>query len=217
MELVNIGLAITAGFLATLAPCAVPLLPSYMAYYLNFSEKRSLSKTICFALITVSGFLLVYLILGVLPSFLVNQIISKIDLVTPVIGAILVFMGIITGFSDVLGNLPGVQIKAPEKIGLSSFFLYGVGYGVTSMSCSFPIFVLLVLQSASAGGPLDVLIMFLAYGLGAATLIVPFTVALSYGKEVIFNRFITAIPFVKKINAFILILAGIYMIVNIFL
>ena len=46
-----------------LSPCAIPMLPSYVAFYLNTDEEknRKLSSAIIFGLITVAGFLTIFL------------------------------------------------------------------------------------------------------------------------------------------------------------
>ena len=213
MAIAYLGLAFTAGFMATLAPCALPMLPSYIAYYLNLEEEeRSLKKSIIFSVTTVIGFLTLYMVIGLLPSVILNRIATRLELVIPIIGVFLILMGVLNLFSNLPERIPILHLKAPEKGGIGSFYIYGLGYGAASLSCSFPVFVLLVLQSASAGGPLDVLIMFLVYGSGAAAMMIPLTLALSYSKEVIYSKLMDYMPYVKKANSIILILAGLYMI-----
>lgn len=212
MAIAYLGLAFTAGFMATLAPCALPMLPSYIAYYLNLEEERSLKKSIIFSVTTVIGFLTLYMVIGLLPSVILNRIATRLELVIPIIGVFLILMGVLNLFSNLPERIPILHLKAPEKGGIGSFYIYGLGYGAASLSCSFPVFVLLVLQSASAGGPLDVLIMFLVYGSGAAAMMIPLTLALSYSKEVIYSKLMEYMPYVKKANSIILILAGLYMI-----
>ena len=212
MEFASLSLAFSAGLLAVLAPCALPMLPSFVSYYMNAEENRGLGSALTFGFITVAGFLSVFLVIGVLPSFAINSIASKIALITPSIGVILIILGLGHLFSDFFYNIPVIKTAAPKGTGIRAFYLYGVGYGAASMACSFPVFVLLVLQSATAGSLASILFMFLAYGLGAATIIVPLSVALTFSREVIYQRLMAVLPHMRKINAIILILAGIYMI-----
>lgn len=213
MELANLSLAFSAGLLAVLAPCALPMLPSFVSFFMNTEEKKtSVISAVGFGITTVAGFLTVFLAIGILPSFAVNIVASKISLVSPFIGVILVILGLGHLFTDVFYNLPVLRTATPEGRGFKAFYLYGLGYGAASMACSFPVFVLLVLQSATAGGFISILAMFLAYGLGAATILVPLTLALTFSSEIIYQRLMTVLPHMKKINAAILILAGVYMI-----
>lgn len=217
MELASLGVAFTAGVLAVLAPCALPMLPSYIAYYMNLDEDdRSIGASLGFAFTVVAGFLAVFLVIGLLPSFALNQVSSRLEYVAPFIGALLVLIGVASGFSDVFNRMPAANVSAPPKAGYWSFFLYGVGYGAASLACSLPVFILLVVQSSTAGGPLDVLTAFLVYGLGASAVVVPLTLALTYSKEYVHRRLMGVLPWMKKINSAALILAGLYMIVTYF-
>jgi cytochrome c-type biogenesis protein len=213
MALGNIGLAYSAGLLAVLAPCALPMLPSYVSFFVNNEEKQaSFFSAIGFGTLTVAGFLTVFLAIGLLPSFALNSLASRVNLVAPFIGAILVILGLGHLFTDIFYKIPILRTATPEGRGIKAFYLYGVGYGAASMACSFPVFVLLVLQSATVGGLATILVMFLAYGLGAATVIIPLTLALTYSRELFYERLMTLLPHMKKINALILIAAGVYMI-----
>jgi len=217
MELASLGVAFTAGVLAVLAPCALPMLPSYIAYYMNLDEDdRSIGASLGFAFTVVAGFLVVFLVIGLLPSFALNQVSSRLEYVAPFIGALLVLIGVASGFSDVFNRMPAANVSAPPKAGYWSFFLYGVGYGAASLACSLPVFILLVVQSSTAGGPLDVLTAFLVYGLGASAVVVPLTLALTYSKDYVHRRLMDVLPWMKKINSAALILAGLYMIVTYF-
>lgn len=213
MEFANLSLAYTAGILAVLAPCSLPMLPGFFSYFMNKEGKQSnLLSGLVFGLTTVAGFLTIFLGIGILPSFAINIISSRISLVSPFIGAILIILGLGHFFSDIFYRVPAIQTKAPVGTGFKAFYLYGLGYGAASMACSFPIFVLMVLQSASAGGFISILFMFLAYGLGATTVFVPLSIALTFSREIIYQRLMVVLPYMKKINAGILILAGAYMI-----
>jgi cytochrome c biogenesis protein CcdA len=212
MDVVNLLLAYSAGFLATLSPCALPLLPSYISYYLHLGEKPSLKKTVLFAIMVLTGFLTLYIIIGLLPGYIFNQLAGMLDLIVPILGIILIFLGILTGFSNFIVALPMIPLKAPERAGIKSFYLYGLAYGASSLSCSFPVFILLIFQSASTGAALDVVIIFLVYCAGVASLFVPLTLALSFGKGIIYDRFVKYLPYFKKANALIVFLAGVYLI-----
>ncbi len=215
MEFANLGLAYSAGLLAVLAPCSLPMLPSFVAYYMNAEgRKNKLGSAIGFGVTTVIGFLSIFSVIGVLPSFALNIVASKMVLVTPFIGAILIILGVGSLFSDVFSRIPAINIASPEGTGYRAFYLYGLGYGAASMACSFPVFILLVLQASTAGGIVSILTMFLVYGLGASTVLIPLSVALTYSRDVIYQRLMRVMPHIKKINASILVIAGLYMILS---
>jgi len=213
MDPASLSLSFTAGFLAALAPCALPMLPGYVAYYMNMGQgRRSPLAYMMYSLSTVAGFLSVYLLVGALPSFGVSRLAEKVGAATPYIGALLVLVGLATVFSDAFRWVPAVGSFTPKNVGVRALLLYGAGYGLASMSCSLPVFLLLVLQSAGADG-VDVAAGFLAYGLGAAAVIVPLTFAVAYSNQVVVERFMGALPYVKRLSALVLVAAGLYMIV----
>jgi len=213
VDITSLSLSFTAGFLATLAPCSLPMLPSYVAYYLNLGQgRRSPVTYLGFALTTAAGFTSVYLLIGVLPSLGVSRLAERVSSATPFIGAILVVIGLATAFSDAFSKAPTISSTATRSTGYRGLLLYGAGYGLASMSCSLPVFILLVLQSAGADGLPGILASFLMYGLGAAAMIVPLTFAVAYSNQVILERFMGALPHVKKASALVLVAAGLYMI-----
>jgi cytochrome c biogenesis protein CcdA len=213
MEIANISLSFTAGLLAVLAPCSLPMLPSFVSYFLCTEEKNtSLVSSIFFGFSTVAGFLTIFFAIGILPSYAINILSNRISLVSPFIGAILIILGLGHLLTDYFPKIPVISTANPKGTGYKAFYLYGLGYGAASMSCSFPIFVLLVLQSASVNGFISILSMFLAYGFGAASILVPLSIAVTYSKELLYRRLMAVLPHVKKINALILLLAGAYMI-----
>lgn len=218
MDFTILSLSFSAGILSTMAPCALPMLPGYIAYYMNVDERnRGLGASLISGFITVFGFLTVFLLIGVLPSYAIHVVSERIDLVRPFIGVFLVLMGLMTGFSEMFYRFPSFEIVAPKRVGLKSLYVYGLGYGAASLACSFPLFILLVLQSATGGGVLSIIFSFLAYGVGSSSVLVPLTLAVTYSKEFIANRLLGFLPIVKRISSIVLVVAGIYMIFYSFL
>jgi len=218
MEFANLGLAYSAGLLAVLAPCALPMLPSFVSYYVKDDGKDGdFLSAISFGFITVIGFLSIFMVIGILPSFAINMVASKINLLAPFIGVILIILGLGHMFSDVFYRIPALNLVTPKGTGLRSFFLYGLGYGAASMACSFPVFVLLVLQASTIGGFIGIVSMFAMYGLGAATVLIPLSVALTFSRELFYTRLMQLMPHMRKINSGILLLAGLYMVLSYYL
>jgi len=213
VDIASLSLSFTGGFLATLAPCALPMVPGYVAYYMNLGQgKRSHLAILGFALATSVGFTSVYILVGVLPALGVSRLSERLYAVTLFIGAFLVIIGLVMAFSEVFSKVPVFKSEATKTVGYRGLILYGAGYGLASMACSLPVFILLVLQSASSGGPIGILVSFTAYGIGAATMIVPLTFAVAYSNQVLVERFMGLLPHVKKVSALVLIAAGLYMV-----
>ena len=212
MDPAQYGIAFTAGILAFLSPCALPMLPAYISYYINRGEgKGSLISGFIFSLAMLFGFMAVFLIVGIASSFLIGNIFRWIWLATPIIGVILIILGLITGWTNLATKLPRFELRI-EEMGKYTFFLYGAGYAVASLGCSLPIFLLVVLQGASIGELSEILSLYLFYGAGAATLIIPLTLTLTLARTMIHENLQKLLPYMQRINAVVLIIVGIYMI-----
>ena len=69
MDPVQLFIAFTAGALAFLSPCSLPMLPAYVSYYLERGEKRgSILTGLALALSLVAGFLIVLVFVGLVLS-----------------------------------------------------------------------------------------------------------------------------------------------------
>lgn len=80
------------------------------------------------------------------------------------------------------------------------------------MSCTLPVFLVVVGGGASAGGPLAGASQFVGYGLGMASVLVALTLALALFKGGVVARIKSAVPYVRLASAVLLVLAGAYMI-----
>jgi len=130
LDAAQAGLAFIAGVLGFLSPCALPMLPSYVAYYLNRAEGgsagRRLLRALAFALITVAGFLTVFTSVGLLPSLAIRLAAVSATVIVPAIGLGLVALGLLTAarglqiprlggkrFLDLVGYVP-VKVASTE-------------------------------------------------------------------------------------------------------
>lgn len=221
LEPARIGLAFTAGLLGFLSPCALPMLPSYVAYYLSRDEKSSTGRRLYLALVfslsTVGGFLTTFIGVGLVPSLAIKLVPLGEVALTPVIGVGLIAVGLLTAASDVFHLRPILNITPFSSKNFVSFYVYGVAYAFASLGCSFPVFLLVVLQSAAVESPIYSLLLFLFYGLGAGTLMVPITVATSLYRERLHWRLMKMMPYMRSLNAVVLVVAGGYMVISSFL
>jgi len=211
MNFVNLSLAYTAGALATLTPCALPMLPAYITLYTVSEEKRSLSSALKFGLTTVVGFLTVFTMISLIPSYFLRVLTSRITFIIPFMGLILILLGISYLFSDFYSKLPIISISTPRGYGIKAFYLFGFGYSLASLACSLPIFILMVFESSTIGDLSSIVLLFSAYGIGAATVIVSLSVAITYGQDQVYRHYSKILPYMKRINSLILIIAGIFM------
>ena len=211
-----LSLAFSAGLITFFNPCAYAMLPAYVAYHFSqrgretTSISRSLIKGAGTGAAVSLGFISVFLAIGTLVSFAGAQIKPYLPWASVVIGGILIALGILWLANVRLSFF--VSPRAPLKGGYLHFFIFGVGYAAASVACALPVFLMVVFAAVSSGGLLSGLLIFLAYSLGMVVVMIPLAMAVSASKDLTLLRFERVMPYVQKIGAVILIIAGVYLI-----
>jgi len=93
--------AIGAGILTFFSPCSFPMLPAYLTFYLGLDEKEERNtwkRGVMNGLISASAFLLIFSAFGIMTSLFSSYINPYIRYVEPIVGAILIAMGILFFF-----------------------------------------------------------------------------------------------------------------------
>jgi len=218
LDTVQIGLAFTAGVLGFLSPCALPMLPSYIVYYLSRNEETTavgrLYMALVFSLSTVIGFLTIFMGVGLVPSLAIRLVPISEKVITPVIGVGLIILGFLTATSDLIKFPPLLNLTPFSSRSIISFYVYGVAYAFASLSCSFPVFLLVILQSATLESTIHSLLLFLFYSFGAGSLMTSITIATSFSGEELHRRLMKLMPYMRKLNAVVLVIAGGYMVIS---
>jgi cytochrome c biogenesis protein CcdA len=211
-----LSLAFGAGLITFFNPCAYAMLPAYVSYHFSRRESkggamtRSLIKGAGTGAVVSLGFISVFLAIGALVSLAGAQIGPYLPWAAIVIGVILIALGILWLANVRLSFF--VSPRVPLKGGGLSFFIFGVGYATASAACALPVFLMVVFAAVSSGGILSGLLIFLAYSMGMVVVMIPLAMAVSASKDLTLRRFERVMPYVQKIGAAILIIAGVYLI-----
>lgn len=210
--------AFAAGALTFLSPCAFPMLPAYISYYLGIQQDTSViknrgnlvSRALPTAVVASLGFFSVFTIIGVLVSILGSLISQYIPIIEPIVGVILIGFGATT----LLGHDFSFQIftKTPQARGYTGIFVFGVLYALAAVGCTAPIFVSLLFYAFSLGGFLGSMSVFGIYSLGMVLLLTLVTFLIAGARETMLGRIRRAIPYTKRIGAIVLIAVGGYLI-----
>lgn len=220
-----LAFSLTAGAAATLNPCGFALLPGYVAYVLGRDEGEQpgiapgLVRGAQSGAAMTLGVLAVFAAIGAVVSFASRAILAYFPWATIVVGAVVLALGVamlLRRSFDV--GLPFVNaLTAPPGAGQTSrsfgaLLLFGAGYGIASLGCTLPIFLVVVTQALTADGFASAIAVFLAYGLGMGAVLLVLSLAVALGKNVIVRGLRRVIPYVRTIGALGLILAGGYLI-----
>ncbi len=222
--LLPFGFAFGAGIVAAVNPCGFAMLPAYLSLYLGNGEagfeKRSSAARVLRALLiggAVSlGFVLLFGVAGVVVAAGGSAILGAMPWVGMVIGAALVLMGLWmlagrTLYAGVFERFAG-RIGDPRAMSARGFFLFGLAYGLASLSCTLPVFLLVMGGSLAAGSFASGAGQFASYGLGMTSVLLVLTLALALFKGGVISRVRGMVPYVQPISAALLVLAGAYII-----
>jgi cytochrome c-type biogenesis protein len=178
--------------------------------------------------ISGSGIVLVYFILGVvvIGALYVGVQLSgeAITYLKPIVGTILIVLGILTALDVTISTayimLPFRRLwgvirpsKGPQKPTFTAggLFLYGVGYGSASASCSAPIFLALAFTAISTGQPVDAVVTFVVYLASLWILMAVVTVGLTIGEERVKSGLMKHYILIKKVTGIVFLIAGGYL------
>ncbi len=219
------GYAFGAGMVSAVNPCGFAMLPVYLSLYLGAEDQGfqhsswmlRLLKAVWITTLVTSGFGILFGIVGIIVSAGGAFLIGIMPWVAVAVGGLLVFLGcwILLGnylSFNIFLNMAG-KIGDPRNMSVKGFFLFGVAFGATSLSCTLPIFLVVVGGSLTAGDFLGGIQQFLAYILGMGAVLLILTMAIAFVKGgVVVGAMKKMMPYIQKISAGLIIVAGGYII-----
>ncbi len=220
MSELNLAFAFTAGVFATVNPCGWAMLPAFVSYYLGSREDdfearslpRRLAEGLLLGVLVTAGFLLIFGLAGFVISAGLRAIVFYMPFAALAVGLTLVALGVWLLAGNTLPlSLPQIQVDLQAR-NPRSVFLYGVAYALASLSCTLPIFLAVVGASLATAGLGGAATMFLAYGAGMATVLMAVAVSAALVKGAVAEGFRRLLPYVHRVGAALLIVAGLYLI-----
>ncbi|MCG6929719.1 MAG: sulfite exporter TauE/SafE family protein [Desulfofustis sp.] len=222
-SMLQLGYAFGAGMVAAVNPCGFVMLPVYLSLYLGADEQQfeqrswffRLARAVGVSSIVTAGFGLLFGVIGVIVSAGGSFLLHLMPWISIIIGAALILLGIWMMLGRHLSldfmTALSARIGDPRAISVKGFFLFGLGFGATSLGCTLPIFLVVVGGSLTAGDFMSGLIQFLFYILGTGTILLILSVAMAFIKGgAVVALFRKIIPYVNTISGILLILAGGY-------
>lgn len=192
MDTALLSLALTAGAVAALNPCGFALLPAYLGLMLREPDRdpgvpsgslRNVRRALGLTAIMTAGFLVVFLIFGLLVAPVAASVQQYLPWVTMVTGFGLVVLGafLLTGRQL---SLPALRLGGRAVGGGAvSTFLYGVTYALASLTCTVAPFLAVVVTSLRSADFLEGLALFAAYAAGMGLVVGIAAVAVSLARS----------------------------------
>lgn len=211
--------AFSAGMVATINPCGFALLPAYIAYHLRLGdESRSAivraTHGVLLGLMATMGFVALFGFVGLIVTAGGRVLIRFFPYWGLAVGVALVCFGLFLLITRRhIGIRVAGRIQSPNAPkGVWGFFVFGIAYGLASLSCTLPIFLVVVGSALAAKGFLSGVVQFVSYGLGMGTILIAVTVGVVFLRTAISRGTRVVIPYVDHISSIALIAAGSYLI-----
>jgi cytochrome c-type biogenesis protein len=203
----NLSFALTAGVATFFSPCAYPLLPGYVGFYVNQtdSDRASVGGAGVRGIAAGIGVLATF---GALTggTFLVDpSVISNVTAFEALVGGLLILLGALA----VTGHAPSVSLPLPKRrSSVLGFGLFGAGYALAGAGCVAPIFIAVTTRAATLPTETAALVLATYAGI-VALLMVSVTVATGVGLLTKAGRLATYSGRLKQLAGTVMILAGI--------
>ena len=103
-------------------------------------------------------------------------------------------------------------IGNPASQGFNTYFLFGIGYGMASLGCSLPIFLVVVGSAINSQGFSNGLFQFFSYSLGMGVVMTSLVFSLAVFKGGLATYMRRVLPYMGRIAGVMLLVAGSYQI-----
>lgn len=216
---IPIAYAFSAGMVATINPCGFAMLPTYMAYQLGLAdESRSTVSRVAhgtyMGLMATMGFVVLFGAVGLVITAGGRVVIRFFPYWGLGVGVGVLLLGLYLLVSRRhLGLTPLSRVQGPQTIrGARGFFLFGIAYALCSLSCTLPIFLVVVGSALAAKGFLPGMVQFVSYGVGMGAVLIALTWSVVFFKTAVSQASRAFMPYVERIGALALVATGSYLV-----
>ncbi len=215
------GYAYAAGMVAAVNPCGILLVPSLVAYYLGSEEapatdwsQRAVQALLLGASATLGFVVLFALVGGVLGAggMALGRYFPYLGLGIGVIFAALGVWMIVTNSSLGVAAASRAMGMAQPRGDARSFVVFGIGYGIASLACTLPVFLVVVGTAFLAGGLLEAMTYFISYALGMGTMLTAVIVGAAFFRSAVTRGLRGIVPHIHRVAASLLLAAGMFIV-----
>jgi cytochrome c-type biogenesis protein len=238
---VPLSLAFGAGVLSTLNPCGFALLPAYISYTIEQQVQAApdhrpggwshLLRGGLLGLPLAAGFLLIFLLAGGVLALGGRLLVHVFPWLALLVGVGLVLLGGWSLLTRRALEIPGLGVVA-AKVGASSSgrqkaaqtlaahpphalraaWVFGLGYGLSSLGCTLPVFLLVVGTTITSSGVGGAALVLASYAAGMALVLLAVALAATQVGDLLRATVFPLLRWVQPLAALLLIAAGGYIV-----
>lgn len=213
---VPLAYAFTAGLVATVNPCGFPMLAAYLSYFIGLDDTETdrsgrVPRALVAAVAVSAGFLAVFAAVGVPINAGVTWIYRAMPWFTLVVGAAMLVLGVAMLSGRKLSlSLPHLD-RGGESRRFRSMVVFGASYAVASLSCTLPVFLVVVAGTTERVNAASGLLAFGAYGVGMSIVLMVVSLALALARESMVRRLRQALRYADRVAGALLVMVGGYL------
>lgn len=212
-----VALALVAGALASVNPCGFPLLPAFLSFYVGADgdslprAPARMAQGLLVGILIATGFLAVFAVIGVPIAYGLTQLTSAIPWAGFGIGVVMIVVAVVGLSGRALYLRPRLPVGVERRRRPTTMAWFGAAYAICSLGCSLPIFVALVGASLATASIVEGFIVFGAYALGMATMLVALSLGAALARDTLMLRLKRLLPHMHRIALGLLLLAASYL------
>jgi len=222
--LLPFGYSFGAGMVSTVNPCGFSLLPAYLSLYLGRQADADApghpllqgGRALLIGSAVTLGFTVLFSLVGAVVwagGYILMRFLPWLGLL---VGAVLAFLGLFLLSGKSLHTaLPGRlanRIGQSGSQGFNAYFLFGIGYGLASLGCTLPIFLVVVGGAVKAQGFSNGLLQFISYALGMGAVLTSLALSLAVFKGGLALYLRRTLPYMGRVAGGLLLVSGFYQI-----
>lgn len=215
--------ALGAGVAAAFNPCGFAMLPAYLGLYLGANEPQSpsvvsqIGKALLIGATVSAGFVLLFALAGAVIALGARSALGSvlpwigisIGILLTVVAAWLVSGGkLYTALAQQLSE----KFGKPGQTNIRGYFIFGLSYGLASLSCTLPIFLAVIGTSFASASIWTSFAQFVLYALGMGAVILALTLGIAIFKTAMVGMMRKAMPIIAPLGNWLMLVAGAYIV-----
>jgi cytochrome c-type biogenesis protein len=212
-ESLRLGFAFGAGTATFFAPCAWPLLPGYVAYYLGKSGEDTtpplrtrLLRAGIVGVLTSVGFFIVYAALAGVVLAVGTQALQNVSVLELIVGVLLIGLGSAMALGKFSASSLHIQLPERERSG-TSYVMFGIIYAAAAAGCTAPLFIGIA-SLAISGSVVTTIATLGAYAAGMSVLMIGVTMMSALGRDTILRRLSAKTGLISRVAGAVMVVAG---------
>lgn len=211
----SLAFAVMAGALAMLNPCSFALLPAFLSVSLHSQDATRASSTralhaVVVGLLVTAGAVSIFTVVGVPIALGAGQLTRAVPWIGFTLGMALAVVAVLTLAGKRI-PLPDRRVRTNHHRGAGGLLLFGAGYGIASLSCTLPIFLVVVGASLTNSGGLAALVVFAGYAAGMAVVLTALAVGVGLLRDTITRALTALLPRLRWLTGGLLGLTSAYL------